>query len=333
MIVTSREVPAIPASLKETIENDIKSALNAIATTEGKFTVNDRVVFRPKYEDGKLIKATPCVLNKADFMSGSFQKYLVSKNWEKEKLLGGNSLTEAEKKEQAIDAYKEFQFKDAAYTLSRNNYLKLSDELWKQAETSKERPEFLGAYYGYCRRDLFPIPKWAESQKSLFKKSAEKERTLRVGVEFETGNIASSFRAISKLNLLYWTDFIDLGIFVTSASKKEGAARIWPSSNRNGSFQELEQRRYKFLVQLPLWEFAFSPDGYDQTMGYFDKTGKLHYLKFDGSTETLGNSKFEVCSLDGKGNYLVREKKPDQQTENDDAELLEKQFGPNDNNE
>lgn len=68
-------------------------------------------------------------------------------------------------------------------------------------------------------------------------------------------------------------------------------------------------------------------------MGYFDKTGQLHYLKFDGSTETLGNSTFEVCSLDGKGKYLVREKKPDQQTENNDAELLETQFGSNEGDE
>ena len=58
MIITSREVPAVPASLKEIIENDIRSALNGIATRDGKFIVNDRVVFRPKYEDGRLVKAT-----------------------------------------------------------------------------------------------------------------------------------------------------------------------------------------------------------------------------------------------------------------------------------
>ena len=87
-------------------------------------------------------------------MSGTFQTHLVSKKWEKEKLLGGNSLTEAEKKEQAIDAYKEFKFRDSSFTLSRESFLKLTDELWKQGEASKERPEFLvlimGIAEGIC---------------------------------------------------------------------------------------------------------------------------------------------------------------------------------------
>ena len=75
-------------------------------------------------------------------------------------------------------------------------------------------------------------------------------------------NIASSFRSLYKLGFLYSEFEIDAGVFITSIDKNNCATRIWPVSNRNGSFQELKQRNYKRMVVLPLWEFGFAPDGF-----------------------------------------------------------------------
>ena len=84
---------------------------------------------------------------------------------------------------------------------------------------------------------------------------------LRVGLEFETGNIASSFRSLNKLNFLFREGEIDAGVFITSADKGTTAARIWPMSNRNGSFEELERRNYRETISFPVWKFSFAPDG------------------------------------------------------------------------
>jgi hypothetical protein len=97
-----------------------------------------------------------------------------------------------------------------------------------------------------------------------------------VGVEFETGNIASSFRALTKLGNLFSAGKIDAGVFVTSNDKANCAARIWPASNRNGSFEELRRRRYKDNVALPLWEVGFAPDAFDSSAPYLGIDGSLY---------------------------------------------------------
>src|SRR5262249_34272193 len=66
------------------------------------------------------------------------------------------------------------------------------------------------------------------------------------------------------------TENIDYGVFITAIDKEHAAARIWPQSNRNGSFQELERRSYRNNLTVPLWEFGFEPDGFDRTAPYFN---------------------------------------------------------------
>ena len=115
---------------------------------------------------------------------------------------------------------------------------------------------------------------------------------MRIGLEFETGNIASSFRALYKLGFLYNEGEIDAGVFITSVDKNTCACRIWPVSNRNGSFQELNQRNYKRMVVLPLWEFGFAPDGFSDTASFLGSDGQLFapsatstvFTATDGST-------------------------------------------------
>ena len=74
-----------------------------------------------------------------------------------------------------------------------------------------------------------------------------------------------------KLSVLFGTGKIDAGVFITSLDKSKAATRIWPARNRNGSFQELQQRQYRVFAELPLWEIGFAPDGFSSTAKYLDK--------------------------------------------------------------
>lgn len=61
-------------------------------------------------------------------------------------------------------------------------------------------------------------------------------------------------------------------MFITSIDKERAAARIWPSSNRNGSFAELENRHYRQNRTVPLWEFGFEPDAFDDSAPFFNNS-------------------------------------------------------------
>ena len=118
----------------------------------------------------------------------------------------------------------------------------------------------------------------------------------RIGLEFETGNIASSFRAINKLQTLFNEDLIDVGVFITSKSKENGAARIWPSSNRNGSFEELSNRKYQTQRSYPHIDISFWPDGYDNSAPYFDEHGcfqlsEIQTARVNGKMYELGKNR------------------------------------------
>jgi hypothetical protein len=130
---------------------------------------------------------------------------------------------------------------------------------------------FTRMYGAYVRRPTEVKDKFPPDLRKYFKR-VEGEAKLRVGLEFETGNIASSFRALTKLSVLFGAGQIDAGVFITSIDKPNAATRIWPTSNRNGSFQELEQRQYKKSVGLPLWEIGFAPDSFSPTAKYLEKS-------------------------------------------------------------
>src|SRR5207244_4405488 len=125
-------------------------------------------------------------------------------------------------------------------------------------------------FFRYAKRSCFNISSLDPKFHGYFK-PAPAPTTLRVGLEFETGNIASSFRSLNKMNFLFRKGLIDAGVFIASRDKKTTAARIWPMSNRNGSFEELERRNYREMISFPIWELSFAPDGVSQTAPYLGR--------------------------------------------------------------
>src|SRR5262249_6586625 len=79
-----------------------------------------------------------------------------------------------------------------------------------------------------------------------------------------------------------------------SMDKPSCATRIWPASNRNGSFQELKQRNYQRMVMLPLWEFGFAPDDFSNTIGYLGSDGSLYTPKLTGEKHQVVGVEYDV---------------------------------------
>lgn len=133
----------------------------------------------------------------------------------------------------------------------------------------------------------------------------DKDVTLKAGLEFETGNIASSFRAISKLNELYDKKHIDIGLFITSINKYV-STNIWPSSNRNGSIEELKNRKFLNQIKFPLILIGFEPDVWD---------ANAMYLKKDGTRYTFGEHT-EIKTIAGRQYYYYQDQDVYQLIEN-----------------
>ena len=157
---------------------------------------------------------------------------------------------------------------------------------------------FAGLYRKYYLRGCFGLSSDLKELSYLFTER-EEHLNVRIGFEFETGNIASSFRALSKLDSLYKQGAIDIGVFVTSIDKGSTATRIWPSSNRNGSFEELKNRDYKRNVEVPLIEYGFRPDRIDSTAPYLFKDGSTYYPIFTGKDVEVSGKLFSIYTSDG----------------------------------
>lgn len=134
------------------------------------------------------------------------------------------------------------------------------------------RKEFLAYWRRFVQIGVNDLSEADERYRPYFAHTGDASVTIRIDLEFETGNIASSFRALDKLETLFVTGFIEYGVFVTSIDKEHAAARIWPQSNRNGSFAELENRNYRNNRTVPLWEFGFEPDAFDPNGPYFNNS-------------------------------------------------------------
>jgi hypothetical protein len=159
-------------------------------------------------------------------------------------------------------------------------------------------------YQMYVARTCFDIGTLAAKYHPHFTKTTDPKK-LRIGLEFETGNIASSFRALTKLGFLYRLGKIDAGVFITATDKQNVAARIWPSANRNGSFEELSARRYRDTIYFPVWEFGFAPDQYDRSAPYLGPKKTTYFLRATGVTKKVGGHDYEVWN-DGKKDLLKR---------------------------
>ena len=132
----------------------------------------------------------------------------------------------------------------------------------------------------------------------------------------ETGNVkfasvlnlrqATSHRpsASDKLETLFVLGEIDYGVFVTSINKDCAATRIWPVSNRNGSFQELENRNYRNNRTVPLWEFAFEPDEFRQDVPYLGSGGTTYEPEPTGEVVTHSGTEYDVFTRNGNERIL-----------------------------
>lgn len=287
MKIKQRNTLELPLFVVEEIAHIIESSLNNITTVNEQFIVNDTIWYAKKRKGG----VSPCVVNEAGFISKKFQSNLAEfQNWN----------GEIEIANQDIDGYGKLTYDDSAYigyTIKEEFFLKFLNEYIK----IQNLPEFLiskffAIFYGmYIKRDIFTLDYIPEDLHKYFVQSKRKgDKCIRIGVEFETGNTSSAYRAFFKLNSLFAKGFIDIGIFITSSDKKNCAARIWPQSNRNGSFEELEQRNYKDNIFMPMLEFEFEPDAFSSDVAYLKENGTLYTPISKVKTIKIGNEMYEI---------------------------------------
>jgi len=256
--------------------SDVEQALNSLRTVGDKFIVNDSL-FYWRNPSGQM---RPSVVNNAKYISGTFQNALVRLGWRKEETIA----------DQKIDAYVELPVTGTAYSIPVEQFPDRSSEYLKRRYPSvAEVPldtEYVRLYQEYVVRTKYRVSHLPERVREVFTETPI-HSPLRVGLEFEVGNIASSFRAINKLDELFRLGRIDLGVLVTSIDKSSSAARIWPISNRNGSFEELRRRGYQNHRIAPSVDIGFAPDGFDKTVGFLGKDLSLYYLRPTGREITV----------------------------------------------
>lgn len=269
---------SISVEIRDQIVQDVTMALSRIETIPGEFVVNDTLWFW-KNPAGKV---RPTVVNSAGYISKTFQNELEELGWLKEPVVAG----------QNFDAMLTVTRDAACYSIEEDRYLTILADLRSNGYASYGE-EASAIYRNYVKSsspflpsDLVPFIRLFETE--------TREYHFRIGLEFETGNIASSFRAIEKLQGLFDTGEIDIGVFVTSKNKSEGAARIWPISNRNGSFEELRQRRYDARRTYPHIDVSFLPDRFSDSAKYISENG-IYEMRFTGETVAIEGITYKVA--------------------------------------
>lgn len=261
------------------ILSDIDHALKAVRTSGNKFIVNDTVWYW-KNPTGQVM---PTVVNSAKFITSRFQNSLKNeRGWETEKRL----------LEQDVDAYTEIAGVFTLYRLDPSRFLDLLHAYETELQQSSG-PIATPLFERYCKRQAPTLSKEMQQFNGFFERHSGALK-LRCAIEFETGNVASSFRAANKLEYLFQEGEIDLGVFITCNDKPSCASRIWPISNRNGSFEELERRGFARALAVPLWQIGFAPDRFDQTVPYLAEDGSLYDMRPTGKTEKINGTVYEV---------------------------------------
>lgn len=246
-------VSVIPSKVKNVVKRYIDCAFNQ-KYLENPFIVNPTKWF--EYSNNLL---KPRVVNKAEHLSYNFHQGLKEIGWKIDHVIS----------DQEIDAFKIITVDNCpGMTISQSS---LSQCLATLPIDDKLLSTVSDLYSNHFCRNFFQVTNRICG--SFFEKVCNNVK-IRVGLEFETGNIASSFRAILKLNNLYSDNKIDVGVFVCSNSKS-AATKIWPSSNRNGSIDELMNRNFLSNVKFPILLCGFEPDGWDASVGYLEKTSRL----------------------------------------------------------
>lgn len=261
----------LPQNVRLSVIQSIETSLRAITTNSHGFVVNDS----PCYRIQRSGKKTLCVMNSATYISKRFQYNLDQlSGCEGETVILGQAIDGRIRIDCKTTGYRVKKKDDLLHILHR--YIEI-----RGLESTAVYTLFPMFYGMYVDRGFYDIEALPEELKSHFE-SKTIEHTFTVGVEFETGNIASSFRAINKLYVLFQAGEIDAGVFVTCVDKKSCATRIWPVSNRNGSIQELKSKRYQNQVSLPLITMGFAPDGFDPYAPFLGADGNLYHLRKTG---------------------------------------------------
>lgn len=267
----------IPPTLRDRAYSIVKACLNNITTSPEGFIINDTLHFRRQRNNN----ITACVMNSASFISTQFQRNLsLVEGCQGETNIAG----------QDIDGMILQQYTGTGYKVRDKNKLLevLHDYIEQRGLPSSSIYTLFPMFYGmYVQNTLYDITHLPEEAQELFEE-VHVDAPFRMGVEFETGNVASSFRALNKLFVLFQERHIDAGVFVTSIDKASAATRIWPVSNRNGSFQELRQRNYLGQVSLPLLCIGFAPDGFNSSAPFLGRGGKLYTLQATGDKDPTG---------------------------------------------
>ncbi|MDI4659572.1 MULTISPECIES: hypothetical protein [Cobetia] len=267
----------IPHQVRDNAIDIVSSCLQKIITSNNEFVVNDTIYFRAQRNQ----KVTTCVMNSATYLSNSFQSNL--------SMIDG-CYGETKRHGQNIDGLITRRIQGTGYKIKDPN--RLLEVLHSYIEKN-DLPEssiytLFPMFYGmYVQSNFYDIANLPPETQHLFKEEYF-DSEFRLGVEFETGNIASSFRAFNKLFILFQEGYIDAGVFITSTDKANSATRIWPVSNRNGSFQELEKRHYLNQVSLPLICIGFSPDRFDNKASFLGKGMSLYNPTPTGKRDTTG---------------------------------------------
>jgi len=270
--------------LVTSIIDDIKKSLNEIYTINKEFIVNDTKWYWKNTKN----KLKPSVVNSAKYISSHFQNNLLRRSWEKDKTIDN----------QEIDGFKIFEIESELFKLNEDNYLELLT-LLKNDGYKDYGIQSSKIYKDFVINGTFKINMEFSKYKKYFMKI--KRKSFNVGLEFETGNIASSFRAIQKLDGLYQKNFIDIGVFITAIDKSNCSARIWPQSNRNGSFQELSQRNYNEQREYLAIDIGFEPDSFSDKAPYLGEDGEIFKMQATGK---VLNEEFEYEEFIDNSNQI-----------------------------
>jgi Restriction endonuclease BamHI len=271
----------IPKKVREITTRDVISALSEVtANSATKFIINDSEWFNIMPNKKGIIEAKPRVMNSAEYITKKFASGLTKRKWQ----AGSQEKTLLD---QRIDGYLEIQLDEEFYSIDEGKVITVIQKIYENSNKKVSPKVIFDQVHNLYVIKSYPKTKLIEPFIKLFKKN--KANPIRIALEFETGNIASSFRAFSKLNFLFNNNQIDVGIFISSTNKHLGAARIWPVSNRNGSFEELKNRQYRQSLILPMIEIGFSPDKFSQSK-------EVKFLNSDGSLYLPLKTK-EITSL------------------------------------
>lgn len=285
-----RTRPSIGApEVERQVLDDNVAALQAVRTGAEGFVVNDGEWFWRNTKGG----VSRSVVNSASFLSGRFQGELEARGWEQEATLDG----------QTIDAARSFAAKRKVYVLAETQMHDLLREL-QRCTGESPWPDASELYRRFVLQGSATLDGIPAELGPMFEVVTRREQ-LRIGVEFETGNIASAFRAIKKLDNLFRSGHIVAGVFVTSIDKAGCSARIWPASNRNGSFEELDKRDFRRDLSVPLWEIGFCPDRFDRAAPFLADDGTTYEMEALGETETVAGARYSA-HIDAKGQRKLR---------------------------